>query len=150
MDLRMDLRVRDEHEAGGYLSLHGAAIGSALRHEEWPRPTTSGASGQPRRLTDEQVGRARNVGGLDGLSANEERLLRVFVARRGQCVPRHTLEREYAAARRMDACLSGDESTSEPAADLSAAITALAAKLRESALRTRLIAVEGCGYLLWH
>jgi DNA-binding response OmpR family regulator len=126
------------------------AIGSALHHESQPHESRSGESTRANFGADPHSSRARRDEPAPALTANEETLLRIFMARRGQCLPLRTLERAYAAAICSPAGSADGEHAATSAPDLDVLIASLSAKLRASGLRWRVVAVDGCGYILWH
>jgi DNA-binding response OmpR family regulator len=141
----MDFWSLDPNHESGYLSIRGAAIGDALSHDPAQDAPATTAPARERRA-DTQIGQPRPARSTPSLTADEEALLRIFIARRSQCLTQSALERMLSDARQ--ARKSAIDDATPPT--LESVIASLSAKLSESDLRWRIVAMEGCGYILWH
>lgn len=137
------------HESG-YISLHGSAFGEALSHESPAAEARDAGSTARMRSIRGPVERPQRHSDEPNLTVDEQALLRVFVARRGQCLSVSTLERAFAAAREEQDRPASATRAHRGSEDLNSLITSLSAKLRESGLKWRVVAMDGCGYILWH
>jgi hypothetical protein len=136
----METWTSDFHSEHGFISVHAPAFGEALSRE--PRPEGTPRAGR--------TSTARRTGSQPSLNAAEEALLRIFIARRGQCLSLSSLQRLYAESLHALAARAGWLTEMASVQGIEAVIASLSAKLHESDLRWRVFAMEGCGYVLWH